>query len=126
MHKVLIVEDNPDLLFILRDLLSEEYQVETARDGEEGLARAREFRPDIVLMDLNLPRMSGVDAGRAIKGELAVPVIALTAHAQEDTSGRVLESGCCDAFMPKPASLDAIRAKVRELVGGTGERDGQR
>ena len=118
--KVLIVEDNPDLLEILRDLLSQEFDVATARDGQEGVDTARSFQPDVVIMDLHLPRMSGIDAGRSIKQEVSgsVPIIALTANAAAGVSEQVLRSGCCDAYMPKPASLDAIRGKVRELLGG--------
>lgn len=126
--KVLIVEDNPDLLEILRDLLSMEFDVATARDGQEGVDTARTFQPDVVIMDLHLPRMSGIDAGRSIKREVSadVPILALTAHAAAGVSEQVLRSGCCDAYMPKPASLDAIRSKVRELLGerGTGTAEG--
>ncbi|HUH11462.1 MAG TPA: response regulator [Longimicrobiales bacterium] len=117
--KVLIVEDNPDLLEILRDLLSQEFDVATARDGQEGVDTARSFQPDVVIMDLHLPRMSGIDAGLSIKREVSadVPILALTANAAAGISEQVLRSGCCDAYMPKPASLDAIRGKVRELLG---------
>lgn len=119
MARVLIIEDNPDLLVILRDLLSQEFEVEVARDGHEGVEQARAFRPDVVIMDLHLPRMSGIEAGQLIKGEIGadLPILALTANAQAGTSEQVLRSGCCDAYMPKPASLDAIRTKVRQLLG---------
>lgn len=119
MLKVLIVEDNPDLLDILRELLAEEFEVETATDGDRGVQLARDFQPDVVIMDLQLPRMNGLEAGRHIKNDRApedVPVIALTALAQDDLSDAVLESGCCDAFINKPASLDRIRDVVRDLL----------
>ncbi|HUG41853.1 MAG TPA: response regulator [Longimicrobiales bacterium] len=122
MAKILIVEDNPDLLVILRDLLASEHQVQTARRGEEGIEAARLLQPDVVIMDLQLPAMSGIEAGRWIKQELGdVPILALTALAQSGDSEMVLRSGCCDAYMAKPASLADIRRKVNELLrSGTG------
>lgn len=118
MAKILIVEDNPDLLAILRDLLSTEHEVETARRGEDGVAAALRLEPDIVIMDLQLPSMSGIEAGKWIKQELGdIPILALTALAQTGDSEMVLRSGCCDAYMAKPASLADIRRKVDELLG---------
>jgi DNA-binding response OmpR family regulator len=120
MAKILIVEDNVDLLAILRDLLGAEHEVATALRGEEAVAKAREFVPDLVILDLQLPSMDGIEAGRWIKQELApreVPILALTALAQPGDAEVVLRSGCCDAYMAKPAPLDAIRARVAELLG---------
>jgi two-component system, cell cycle response regulator DivK len=117
MARILVVEDNPDLLAILRDLLAVDHEVETARRGEDAVARAREVDPDIVIMDLKLPAMSGIEAGRWIKQELGdVPILALTAMAQSGDADMVLRSGCCDAYMAKPASLADIRRKVEELL----------
>jgi two-component system, cell cycle response regulator DivK len=119
MATILVVEDNPDLLQILRDLLSQDHRVETARRGEEAIERAREVSPDVVIMDLQLPTMSGIEAGRWIKLELGdVPILALTAMAQNGDADMVLRSGCCDAYMAKPASLSDIRRKVGELLHG--------
>jgi two-component system, cell cycle response regulator DivK len=117
MARILVVEDNPDLLRILRDVLSREHQVETARRGEEAIERARALEPDMVIMDLQLPAMSGIEAGRWIKQELGdIPILALTAMAQTGDADTVLRSGCCDAYMAKPASLADIRRKVQELL----------
>lgn len=117
MAKILIVEDNPDLLDILRDLLAAEHEVVTARRGEDGVDQARETRPDVVIMDLQLPAMSGIEAGLWIKREVGdIPILALTALAQNGDSEMVLRSGCCDAYMAKPASLSDIRRKVAELL----------
>jgi two-component system, cell cycle response regulator DivK len=117
MATILVVEDNPDLLAILRDVLSVDHQVETARRGEDAIDRARELDPDIVIMDLQLPTMSGIEAGRWIKQEVGdVPILALTAMAQSGDADMVLRSGCCDAYMAKPASLADIRRKVQELL----------
>lgn len=120
MAKILVVEDNTDLLTILRDLLASEHEVRTARRGEDGVAEARRLQPDLVIMDLQLPSMSGIEAGRWIKQELGdVPILALTALAQEGDADVVLRSGCCDAYMAKPATLADIRRKVGELLGAS-------
>jgi DNA-binding response OmpR family regulator len=112
--KVLIIEDNPDLLSILEQLLGTEYDVATARRGEDGVTLATSLRPDVIILDLQLPQMDGIEAGLWIKRELGpVPILVLTGVAEPDT---ILSSGCCDAYMAKPAPLDAIRAKVAELL----------
>lgn len=121
MARIMIVEDNPDLLMILRDLLSAEHDVATARRGEEAVDMAPSFRPDLVILDLQLPSMDGIEAGRWIKRQLApkrVAILALTALAQDGDPEAVLGSGCCDSYMAKPASLDEIRARVNELLAG--------
>jgi two-component system cell cycle response regulator DivK len=122
MAKILVVEDNADLLAILEDLLAADHEVHTARRGEEAVDRAAEVVPDLVIMDLQLPAMSGIEAGRWIKQEVGdVPILALTAMAQTGDSDMVLRSGCCDAYMAKPASLSDIREKVAELLNGRSE-----
>jgi putative two-component system response regulator len=121
MARILIVEDNVDLLAVLRELLGQEHEILTARRGEDAVAGAREFGPDLVILDMQLPSMDGIEAGRWIKRELAprqVPILALTALAQAGDPEMVLRSGCCDAYMSKPASIDAIRERVRELLAG--------
>jgi two-component system, OmpR family, response regulator MprA len=119
LPRVLIVEDNTDLLSILEQLLSADYDVETACEGEEGVALATSFRPDVVILDLQLPQMDGIEAGLAIKRELGdhVRILVLTARAAKGDPEAILESGCCDAYMAKPAPLDVIRAKVADLLG---------
>jgi two-component system, cell cycle response regulator DivK len=119
MRKILIVEDNVDLLVVLKEVLSTDYEVVTARRGEDAVTLARSYRPDLVILDLQLPAMDGIEAGRWIKKELAptaVPILVLTALAEEGDPQAVLDSGCCDAYMSKPAPLDEIRGKVRELL----------
>jgi two-component system, cell cycle response regulator DivK len=120
---VLIVEDNVDLLAILEHLLGEEYDVKTARRGEDGVRIAISDRPDVVILDLQLPQMDGVETGRWIKRELGtVPILVLTAVTGNGEEAAILNSGCCDAYMAKPAPIAAIRAKVAQLLGcGAGE-----
>lgn len=119
---ILIVEDNPELLGLLRDLLSKDYDCITARRGEEAIELARRKRPRLVILDLQLPTMDGIEVGQWIKKELGhdrVAILVLTALAGKGDSEAILESGCCDAYMAKPAHLDDIRAKVRELLAST-------
>jgi DNA-binding response OmpR family regulator len=118
MQKILIVEDNVDLLHLLKEVLSRDYEVVTARRGEDAVTLAAVHRPDLVILDLQLPAMDGIEAGRWIKKQMAPApaILVLTALAEEGDSQAVLRSGCCDAFMAKPAPLDEIRGKVRELL----------
>lgn len=117
--RILIVEDNADLLAILRELLSQFYEVATARRGEDAITIAPTFRPHLILLDLHLPGIDGIETGKWIKRDLApepVSVLALTAVAGPDDEAAILSCGCCDAYMAKPASLADIRAKVQELL----------
>ena len=116
MAGILIVEDNRDLATILRELLSTEHEVRVACRGEDAVRMARERMPDLVIMDLQLPGMNGIQTGRWIKQEAAVPILVLTALASAGDPEAVLASGCCDAYMAKPASLQEIRRKVNELL----------
>jgi len=116
MASILIVEDNRDLAAILRELLSAEHEVRTARRGEDAVRMARERAPELVIMDLQLPGINGIETGRWIKQEMDVPILVLTALAAAGDPARVLASGCCDAYMTKPASLAEIRGKVTQLL----------
>jgi DNA-binding response OmpR family regulator len=116
--RILIVEDNPDLLMVLDTLLSAEHEVLTARRGEEAIALVRSSKPDGVILDLQLPCMDGVEAGLWMKREAEpepLPILVLTALVSE--AEEVLASGCCDDFLAKPASLDQIRERMSKLLG---------
>lgn len=120
MARLLIVEDNPDLLDILAKVFGDDHEISTAQRGDDAIERAREVDPDLVLLDMQLPVMDGREVGRAIKEHFAprrVPILVLTALAQSADAEDILASGCCDAFLAKPASLDDLRAKVDELLG---------
>lgn len=104
----LIVEDNALNLKLMRDLL-EASGIETlqTKDGKHALDLAREHRPDLILMDIQLPDVSGLDVTRWIKADddlQAIPVIAVTALALRGDEERVLEAGC-DAYISKPISV---------------------
>lgn len=125
MAKILVVEDNLDLLEILCTLLESEHEVLRAMRGEDAIRLADEERPDLVILDLQLPVMDGVQAGLWIKRLYApdeVPILVLTALAGTGDAETVLASGCCDAYLAKPATLDAIREKVVELLDGAARR----
>ena len=114
MHKVLIVEDEPDMVLGLKDNLEYEgYQVLVASDGKEGLDRAARDKPDLILLDVMLPRMSGLDVCRRLRsGGINAPVIMLTARSQEIDKVIGLEIGAVD-YVTKPFSIKELLARVR-------------
>jgi two-component system cell cycle response regulator DivK len=117
--RVLVVEDQEDNRQILRDLLaSAGFEMIEAIDGEAGVAAAASQRPDLILMDIQLPVMDGYEATRLIKAnpELnAIPIIAVTSYALSSDEGRALAAGC-DAYIAKPYSPRQLLAKVREYL----------
>jgi CheY-like chemotaxis protein len=119
MKRILVVEDvefNRDLMV---QLLEEEYEVLTAVDGQEGVERAQRERPDLILMDLSLPRLNGWEATRRIKQDPAlrhIPIIAVSAHAMTGDEARARESGC-DDYISKPLDEDELFAKLRRILG---------
>ena len=120
MARILIVEDNLDLLYTMSELLSEEHEVMTTDLGETALEMVMKDRPDLVMLDIQLPGIDGLETGRRIKGSIGpVPILVLSALAQNEDTRHILESGCCDAYLSKPAPLAKIRAKVEELLGPT-------
>ncbi len=118
--RILIVEDNPDNRTLLTDILTAlEYTVIEATDGEQGVAKATEERPDLILMDLSLPQMDGWTATRHIKANAAlayIPVIALTAHAMIGDREKALEAGC-DDYISKPIDLRELQTKLSHFLG---------
>lgn len=120
MKQILVVEDNKDNMILITDVLhSLGYTVSEAKDGEEGVERARAIKPDLILMDLSLPRMDGWTATRILKDDLvlhAIPVIALTAHAMPGDRQRALDAGC-DDYVAKPINLRELRDKLKQYLG---------
>jgi two-component system cell cycle response regulator DivK len=122
MKKILYVEDNEDNVFMLRMRLeiAGDYDVVVAGDGAAGVALAASARPDLILMDLNLPVLDGWEATRRIKADprsAAVPVIALTAHAMAGDREKAIEAGC-DDFDTKPIDLERLIGKIERLLAG--------
>lgn len=121
MPKVLYVEDNEDNVYMLkmRLELEEGFDVLVAADGAAGVAIAAAERPDLILMDLNLPVIDGWEATRRLKADAGtrdIPIIALTAHAMAGDDERALAAGC-DAFDTKPIDLERLLAKIRAVLG---------
>ena len=118
--KVLVVDDNEDNRQILIDLLSTAgYEIVEATNGTDAVALATSERPNLVLMDIQLPGIDGLEATRRIKAtpQLAnVPVIAVTSYALAGDDRKATEAGC-DDYVTKPFSPRALLAKVRERLG---------
>ncbi|MDE3135794.1 MAG: response regulator transcription factor [Acidobacteriota bacterium] len=120
MSKILIVEDEPNMVAGLRDNFEfEGYLVMTAADGVEGLARALKDSPDLVLLDVMMPRMSGLDVCKEIKAlRPAIPVIMLTARGQEIDKVLGLEIGA-DDYVTKPFSIRELLARCKAVLRRT-------
>jgi two-component system, cell cycle response regulator DivK len=117
--RILVVEDNKDNMTLIVDVLSSfAYEVLQAVDGEMGLELAQQEKPDLILMDLSLPRMDGWTATRQIKSDAklkSIPVIALTAHAMVGDRERALEAGC-DDYLSKPIDLPELAKKLMQYL----------
>lgn len=118
--KILVVEDTEDNRQILRDLLGMAgYDLVEAHDGAEGVAKAAECRPDLILMDIQMPVMDGYEATRRIKADpalKAIPIIAVTSYALSGDEAKARAAGC-DDYIAKPYSPRQMLAKVRGIVG---------
>ena len=114
-----MVEDQEDNRQILRDLLaSADYEMVEAENGQEALDRRRQARPDLILMDIQLPVMDGYEATRRIKADpatKAIPIIVVTSYALSGDEGKAREAGC-DAYVTKPYSPRQLLAKIREFL----------
>jgi two-component system cell cycle response regulator DivK len=115
MPRILIVEDHPDNMELAVYLLNTAgHVVYSASDAEEGLAMAREQLPDLILMDIQLPGMDGLDATKLLKSDAAtggIPVIALTALAMKGDEQRIRAAGC-DGYIGKPIGIQTFLATV--------------
>jgi two-component system cell cycle response regulator DivK len=120
VRRLLYVEDNEDNLYMLQlwfDVLGG-YEILSARDGAAGIAMAEAERPDLILMDLNLPQIDGWEATRRLKADPAtcdIPIIALSAHAMAGDREKALATGC-DDFDTKPIEFDRLLAKVEQAL----------
>jgi len=124
-RRVLVVDDYDDAREMYAEYLEFiGYQVHTARDGQEAVQCARDYQPDVILMDLSLPVLSGWDATRQLKQDERtrnIPVMALTGHVLGTHTQKALEAGC-DAFVPKPALPDKVADQIRALLQKTGSK----
>jgi len=124
MARILIVDDEPEIVRGLEDNLRfEGYQTAAATNGENALALALSDAPDLILLDIMMPRMSGWDVCRALRNKgIEVPVIMLTARGEEIDRVRGLELGA-DDYITKPFSLRELLARVRAVLRRPGPRD---
>ena len=117
--KVLVVEDNELNLKLFCDLLrAHQFSVEPVRDGREAVAKAREFVPDLIIMDIQMPHVTGYEIILELKadeGLRAIPVMAVTAYAGRDDEERIRAAGA-DAYVSKPISLARFMDAVGALV----------
>jgi DNA-binding response OmpR family regulator len=114
--KILLVDDEPEILEICRDYLKASgYDVVTAKDGAQGLSAFRRERPDLIVLDLMMPEMDGLDLCRAIRRESNVPIIMLTARVEETDKLIGLELGA-DDYMTKPFSPRELVARVKVVL----------
>ena len=118
--RILVVEDQEDNRQILRDLLaSADYAMDEAENGQEALDAVVRQRPDLILMDIQLPQVSGLEVTRWIKDDpelRAIPVVAVTAFAMKGDEERIREGGC-EAYLSKPISVGKFIETVRRFIG---------
>jgi CheY-like chemotaxis protein len=118
--KILYIEDNDDNVYMLkmRFELIEGYEFSNAPDGEAGCRKAVEEKPDVILMDLDLPVVDGWEATRRLKADPAtrnIPIIAVTAHAMSGSREQALAAGC-DDFDTKPIQIERLLQKIGAVV----------
>jgi two-component system KDP operon response regulator KdpE len=114
--RILVVDDEPQIRRIMRTALTGAgYEIEDAKTGEEALDRLREFRPDLVLLDINLPGMGGLAACRSIRADSNVAIIMLTVHNTEAAKIEALDAGA-DDFVTKPFSTPELLARIRAAL----------
>ncbi len=116
--KILVVEDGEFNRDLLIQLLGDQYEVVVAVDGEEGVRKAEQEKPDLILMDLGLPVLDGWAATERIKannGLKHIPVIAVTSHAMVGDERKSREVGCND-YLSKPIDEEELLGKIRKLI----------
>jgi len=118
--RILIVEDNDLNLKLFRDLLTAHgYDTIETKEGLEAIRLTKDEHPDLILMDIQLPEVSGLDVTRRLKAEESVrdiPIIAVTAFAMKDDEEKILSAGC-EAYISKPISIVSFLNTVRRFLG---------
>ena len=114
--RILVVDDVPQIRRILRTTLtSAGYEVDDARSGEAALEKVREFRPDLVLLDINMPGIGGLSACQAIRADTNIAIIMLTVRNSEEDKVKALDAGA-DDFVTKPFSTPELLARIRAAL----------
>ena len=116
MKKILVAEDTESNYLLLSIILRKEYEVYRAHDGQEAIEKFEGCRPDMILMDIKMPVMDGLEATKAIREMSAsVPVIAVSAYAYEKDKTAAIESGC-NEFLTKPVSADLLKMTINKYL----------
>jgi len=114
--KILVVDDEPQIRRVIKVILTgEKYEIVEARSGEAALLRFREFLPDLVLLDLNMPGMGGLETCRAIRDVSDVPIIILTVRREESEKVELLDAGA-DDYVTKPFGKQEVLARIRAAL----------
>ncbi|MBV8694119.1 MAG: response regulator transcription factor [Ktedonobacteraceae bacterium] len=121
--RILVVDDEPEIVRILeRRLLAEGYEVFTASSGAEALSSVRAYRPDVMLLDLGLPGISGLDVCQQVRTQSNLPIIVLSVKGAEHDKVQALDLGA-DDYVPKPFGMGEVLARVRVALRHTARRE---
>ncbi|WP_181785689.1 response regulator [Streptomyces phytophilus] len=116
MHRVLVVDDEPQIVrALVINLKARKYEVDAAHDGATALKLAADRHPDVIVLDLGLPDMDGVDVIRGIRGWTRVPILVLSARHSSDEKVQALDAGA-DDYVTKPFGMDELLARLRAAV----------
>jgi two-component system KDP operon response regulator KdpE len=114
--RILVVDDDPQIRRVLRTaLVAQDYEAIDARNGEEAIERLREEKPDLIILDVNMPRMNGLEACRAIRSTSDIPIIMLTVRDAESDKIQALDAGA-DDYVTKPFSSPELLARIRAAL----------
>ena len=117
--RILVVDDEPQITRVLRTALTGNgYEVRTAEDGYAGLRTAREWQPDLVISDISMPNMNGIELCRQLRSESSLPIIVLSVKGEERTKVEALDAGA-DDYVTKPVGMDELLARVRRNLART-------
>jgi two-component system cell cycle response regulator DivK len=119
--KILVVDDNQDSReLVVKVLKNRGYQMIEAVDGEDALEKAAAENPDLILMDISIPKINGYEVTRRLKSQVnfkSTPIIALTAHAMKGDKEKAIEAGC-DGYISKPINIHEIPDQIRSYLQG--------